>query len=89
MQIVGQIRNVVSGRLDINIILKCSEFTWNGRPGAWLYVVREGASIIRELGGSKRVKLIIWSGSRSPSKMSNGRRKTYILCMFLSLISGL
>ena len=42
MQIVGQIRNVVSGRLDINIILKCLESTWNDRPGAWLYVVREG-----------------------------------------------
>ena len=37
-----QIRNVVSGRLDINIILKWLESTWNDRPGAWLYVVGEG-----------------------------------------------
>ena len=54
MQIVGQIRNVVSGRLDINIILKWLESTWNDRPGAWLYVVREGASMIKELGKSKK-----------------------------------
>ena len=54
MQIVGQIRNVVSGRLNVNIILKCSESTWNDRPGAWLYVVGEGASMIRELGGFKK-----------------------------------
>ena len=49
-----QIRNVVSGRLDINIILKWSESTWNDRPGAWLYVVGEGASMIRELGRFKK-----------------------------------
>ena len=54
MQIVGQIRNVVSGRLDINIILKCLESTWNDKPGAWLYVVTEGASMIRELRGFKK-----------------------------------
>ena len=54
MQIVGQIRNVVSGRLDINIILKCSESTWNDKPGAWLYVVTEGASMIREFWRSKK-----------------------------------
>ena len=52
MQIVGQNRNVVSGRLDI--ILKCLESTWNDKPGAWLYVVTEGASMIRELGRSKK-----------------------------------
>ena len=54
MKIVGQNRNVVSGRLDINIILKCLESTWNDKPGAWLYVVREGASMIRELGRFKK-----------------------------------
>ena len=55
MQIVGQIRNVVSGRLNVNIILKCSESTWNDRPGAWLHVAREGgASMIRGLGRCKR-----------------------------------
>ena len=54
MQIVEQIRNVVSGRLDINIILKWLEFTWNDRPGAGLYVVGEGAFMIRELGKSKK-----------------------------------
>ena len=54
MQIVGQIRNVVSGRLDINIILKCLESTWNDKPGAWLYVVTEGASMSRGLGRPKK-----------------------------------
>ena len=30
------------------------ESTWNDKPGAWLYVVTEGASMIRELGRSKK-----------------------------------
>ena len=54
MQIVGQIRNVVSGRLDINIILKCLESTWNDKPGAWLYVVTERDSMSRGLGRPKK-----------------------------------
>ena len=54
MKIVGQNRNVVSGRLDINIILKCLESIWKDKPGVWLYVVTEGASMIREIGRSKK-----------------------------------
>ena len=42
IKIVGQNRNVVSGRLDMNIIPKWLGSTWDGRPGAWLYVVAEG-----------------------------------------------
>ena len=39
MQVVGQNKNIVSGRLDINIILKCLKSIWDDKPGAWLYVV--------------------------------------------------
>ena len=54
MQTMEQIRNIVSGRLDMSIILKRLEFIWNGRPGVGLYAVGEGAFIIRELGKSKK-----------------------------------
>ena len=43
IKIVGQNRNAVSGRLDINIIPKWLGSSWDGKPGAWLYVMTEGA----------------------------------------------
>ena len=39
MQVVGQNKNIVSVRLDINVILKCLKSIWDDKPGAWLYVV--------------------------------------------------
>ena len=38
----------------MSIVLKWLEFIWNGRPGAGLYVVGEGAFMIREFGKSKK-----------------------------------
>ena len=43
IKIVGQSGNAVSGRLDINIIPKWLGSSWDGKPGAWLCVMTEGA----------------------------------------------
>ena len=43
IKIVGQNGNAISGRLDINIFPKWLGSSWDGKPGAWLYVMTEGA----------------------------------------------